>query len=147
MRFFLIVCVCVSSICVLSCSHEDAASKETIVVSQAHMYEPPPGQTRAAIYLRLENKSANESTLLHASTPAAGTTEIHHTVHEDGMMRMREVKHFKIKPGEISDFEPGGMHIMLFDVDPQPKSGEMIQLKLEFDTGVIDVPVIVKKIG
>ena len=44
--------------------------------------------------------------------------EIHETIDEDGMMRMRPVPSLHLAPGETVSLAPGGKHLMLFDFDP-----------------------------
>jgi copper(I)-binding protein len=105
----------------------------------------PPGQTRAAVYLRLENTQPRERMIQLVSTPIAGTAEVHRHFYEDGMMKMRAVPHARIAAGSVMAFEPGGYHIMLMDVAEAPKVGSRFPLTLEFDGAErLDVEVEVR---
>jgi copper(I)-binding protein len=104
-------------------------------VSDAHMNEMPPGQTRAAVYLRLENRSQRERMIHYVSTPVAGTAEVHRHLYEDGMMKMRAVPHASVAAASVMEFKPHGYHIMLLDVAEAPAIGSHFPLTLEFDGG------------
>mgnify|MGYP001217610419 FL=1 len=104
-------------------------------VSDAHMNAMPPGQTRAAVYLKLENPAPRERMIQYVATPIAGTTEVHRHFHEDGMMKMRAVPHARVAAQSTLEFKPGGYHIMLLDVAEAPEVGSRFPLTFEFDGG------------
>jgi len=115
-------------------------------VSDAHMNPVVPGQTSAAVYLRLENRAPRERMIQFISTPIAGTAEVHRHFHEDGMMKMRPVPHPRIAANATLEFKPGGYHIMLLDVAEAPAVGSRFPLTLEFDGGEhLDVDVEVRQ--
>jgi copper(I)-binding protein len=65
-------------------------------------------------------KGGNEATsLLAVSSPAAVRTELHEMKHEGGMMTMAPIKDVAIPAGATVKFEPGGKHIMLYDLSPE----------------------------
>lgn len=127
--------------CLCACQSEPGALWE---VSQAHMREPAPGQTRAAVYLRLKNLAAEDRHIQLLSTPVAGTAEVHRHTYEDGVMKMRPVAHAQVPAHSELAFAPGGYHIMLIDLADVPAVGGRFPLTFEFDAGaplVIDVEV------
>lgn len=101
--------------------------------TDAHMKAIPPGQTRAAVYLRLENTAPRERMIQLVSTPIAGTAEVHRHFHEEGMMKMRAVPHVRVAAKSTLEFSPGGYHIMLLDLAEAPEVGRRFPLTLEFD--------------
>ncbi len=115
-------------------------------ISQAHMMQMPPGQTRAAVYMSIKNIAKEPQFLVQASTEIAGATEIHNTVYEEGMMKMRRVNHLQFNPGDSTNFEPGGLHFMLLDVAEPPGVGESFNLVLELKNHSITVPVEVRAV-
>lgn len=119
-------------LCVLftACSKSPSSSWR---VTDVHMKAIPPGQTRAAVYLRLENTGAQERMIQLVSTPIASTAEVHRHFYEDGMMKMRAVPHARVGAKSILEFAPGGYHIMLMDVAEAPEVGSRFPLTLEFD--------------
>jgi periplasmic copper chaperone A len=103
------------------------------------------GQSRnSAAYMKLTNHGAEPDRLVAASTPIAGKVELHTTVRDGDVLRMREVKAINLKPGEAVNFAPGGMHMMLLDVEPL-KAGNSFTLTLQFEkAGKQDVTVAVR---
>jgi Uncharacterized protein conserved in bacteria len=104
-------------------------------VSDVHMNAMPPGQTRAAVYLKLENPAPRERMIQYVATPIAGTAEVHRHFYEDGMMKMRAVPHARVAAQSTLEFKPGGYHIMLLDVAEAPEVGSRFPLTFEFDGG------------
>lgn len=123
----------IALVCAMALSGCSDSSSSTWRVSDAHMKAMPPGQTAAAVYLRLENTAAQERSIQLVSTPIAGTAEVHRHFHEDGMMKMRAVPHVRISAKSVMEFTPGGYHIMLLDVAEPPEPGSRFPLTLEFD--------------
>lgn len=106
---------------------------------------PPIGQARnSAAYMTLTNRGSEPDRLLGASTAVAGKTELHTTIREGEVMRMREVQSIELKPGAEVKFAPGGLHVMLMDVQ-RLKAGESFTLTLQFEkAGKQDVTVAVR---
>ncbi|TVP91538.1 MAG: copper chaperone PCu(A)C [Pseudomonadaceae bacterium] len=141
-----------------------AALATTALLSQpllAHEYEHgdlhidhpwsramPSVATTGAAYLIIRNSGDSADTLLSASTPAAGHTELHEHVHEDGLMKMRELPEVEIAAGEQVEFKPGGYHVMLFNLQQPLDAGTEFPLTLTFaNAGEIEVNVHVEDNG
>lgn len=79
---------------------------------------PAVGQTVAASYGHITNGTEREVTVRSVRS-ALGRAELHETTGDaQGVMRMRErTEGFVLAPGATLTFEPGGAHVMLFDVD------------------------------
>ncbi len=91
----------------------------------------PPGQTRTAAYLSLNNAGAEVITVIGARADVAARTELHNSREVDGMMRMEPVATLSVEPGESIEFSPGGLHLMLLDLQRMPAVGERVSLCLE----------------
>lgn len=100
-----------------------------------------------AIYLELVNGTGADDRLVSASSPIAGDVETHETVHEGDVSRMvARPEGFVVPAGGKVRLEPGGKHLMLFDVSRPVKAGEAIPLQLTFErAGVVDVQVPVRE--
>lgn len=108
----------------------------------------PAVATTGAAYLVIRNSGENTDTLLSASTPAAGKTELHEHVHEDGLMKMRELPQVEIAAGEQVEFKPGGYHVMMFNLKQPLDAGTKFPLTLTFAiAGEIEVDVHVEDNG
>lgn len=104
------------------------------------------GQT-SAIYLTIDNPNRAADALHGASTDVAGAAELHQSVQDSqGVMSMHP-QHGVDVPGEDQViFAPGGLHIMLVNLNQDLKPGDTIELRLDFEkTGEIVIQVPVKE--
>jgi len=69
----------------------------------------------SAAYFQLRN-STKEVLSLTGIELAIGNAEIHESLIENGVMRMRSRDEINIAPGESVDFVPGGLHVMLMNL-------------------------------
>lgn len=109
---------------------------------------PTPGQVKnGAAYLRIVN-SGGADKLVGAATPAAKRVELHTHEHADGVMRMRQVKEIAVPAkGEVA-LKPGGLHVMLFDLEKPLHEGFGFPLTLTFEkAGKVEVIVQIEKPG
>lgn len=110
-------------------------SQADIVISDAVMPVPAPGQATAAVYLALSNNGTDTLVINHISAPVAEHIEVHRNLYEDGMMKMRPVNHLMINPGSRLLFTPGGYHLMVFGMANPLKSGDSFPITIEFEGG------------
>ena len=92
-----------------------------------------PGRPGAA-YLTIRN-GGEARVLKSVSTAKAERAEIHESKMEGGVMRMGKLDGLPLPAGATVSLAPGGMHIMLFGLDPALKAGDTIPLDLEFADG------------
>jgi len=117
-------------------SNEAASS---VVISQARLRPPLPGQTIAAGYFTLQSESADK--LLAVSSDVSERIELHNHINDGGVMRMRRLEGgVAIPAGGQIEFKPGGYHIMLFDAKMTDQT-EDVALTFKFETAG-DVTII-----
>ncbi len=104
-------------------------------VEEPYVREVPPGQMISASFMTLKNDTDKEIALIKASSDVAKTVELHEHVHEDGMMKMRQIPKIVIPANGITPLKPGGYHIMLIGLQRKIKAGDKVNLNLEFDNG------------
>lgn len=105
------------------------------------------GRTGAA-YLSVANKGRTPDRLLSARTTEATATELHATVRDGEVMKMRPAGIVDLPAGQTVRFEPGGLHVMLIGLVRPLKEGDRISLTLVFEkAGAIEVVVNVEKAG
>jgi copper(I)-binding protein len=86
--------------------------------------------------------------LVGASTPVAAMAEVHETVNDNGVMRMRPVALLPLQPGKAVVLKPGGYHIMLMGLKQQLKDGDTFPVTLSFEkNGSVTATVHVGKAG
>ncbi len=101
-----------------------------------HPYATPtlPGKDSAAAYVGLENRGREADRLLSASADIAATTEMHETVVDGDVMRMRPVGAIPIAAGATIAMTPGkGPHLMLGGLKQPLKEGDRFVLNLTFE--------------
>lgn len=106
----------------------------------------PPVAPTGAVYLDIENRGEHGDRLTGASTPIAGYVELHEHVHENGLMKMRQIDGLELAPGQSVEFTPGGYHVMLFDLKQPLTAGHEYPLTLIFQqAGEVEVMVKVQQ--
>lgn len=106
----------------------------------------PPVAPTGAAYMVIENRGETSDTLISASTPVAGYTELHEHVYQDDLMKMQRIEHVKIAPGEQVEFSPGGHHVMLFELKEPLVAGHSYPMTLTFErAGEVKIDVQVSK--
>ncbi|WP_421239302.1 copper chaperone PCu(A)C [Aeromonas enteropelogenes] len=94
----------------------------------------PPGTPNSAAFMVLKNDADQAVKLVAASSPAAGRAELHTHLHENGVMKMRQVESIEIPAkGEVV-LKPGSLHIMLFEIGTLSEQTPM-PLTLTLDDG------------
>jgi copper(I)-binding protein len=94
----------------------------------------PPGAKVGAGFMQLKNAGAADR-VVGASSPVAGRVEMHITVREGDVMKMREVKGFDVPAGGSFELKPGGAHLMLMELKRPIKKGERVPLTLKLEKG------------
>jgi copper(I)-binding protein len=109
-----------------------AAMAQTLTVIDAWVRATVPAQNATGAFLKLTIKGA-DATLIAASSPVAGVTQIHEMVMSEGVMRMREVTGgVPLKAGQSFELKPGGYHIMMMDLKQPVRAGDRVPLTLTF---------------
>ncbi len=109
------------------------AAAAQVVIEGAWVRALPPTQTRTAAYLMVRNAGADEVVISGASASVAGRVELHETLETEGMMRMQEQSEVRVPAGAAVSFVPGGLHLMLLDLDAMPAVGDAVELCLTVD--------------
>lgn len=90
-----------------------------------------PGRPAAA-YFTVEG-GPEPRTLVRVTADYAVRAEMHETMAGGGRMSMRPLAAVPVPAGQEVAFEPGGRHVMLFDLDRRAVPGTTTLLTLTFD--------------
>ena len=93
----------------------------------------PPGAKIAAGYMTIRNAAATPDKLVAASSPAAQSVQMHVTVKDGDIFRMREAKGYEIPARGGFELKPGGAHLMLVNIKAPFKDGAKVPLTLRFE--------------
>lgn len=109
---------------------DSQASSGEIHVSDGWVRETVPGQRVGSAYMTFA--SADEWTLVRATTPVATHVEVHEMTTGGGVMRMRKVDHLTVRAGVPTRLQPGGLHFMLHGLKNRLLSNTRAPFQLVF---------------
>lgn len=127
------------------------AFAEGVMVERAYAYETTATARAGAAYLTLMNHGVAADRLVEVRGDVAKRIEIHETVDEDGVMKMRGLKDgLPLPAGETVEMAPGGLHVMLMGLTAPLSKGEAVALTLVLESGAemqVTAPVIARGEG
>jgi copper(I)-binding protein len=103
-------------------------------VSEAWVRLPAVTGRPGAAYFTVQGGSEATS-LLAVSTPVAIRSELHEMQHDGEMMAMKPRKDVAIPAGTVVKLQPGGVHVMLYDIAPNVRPGTKVPLRIAFADG------------
>lgn len=103
-------------------------------VEQPWMRAAGQGATGGA-FMTLRNAGGQPDRLLSASSPAARAVELHATMRDGDVMRMRPVQAIEVPAGGSVTLQPGGLHVMLIGLVNAAEPGATVPLILNFERG------------
>jgi copper(I)-binding protein len=124
------------------------AFANSINIEDAYVRATPPNTQNSAAFMVIHNTLNKDVKLVSASSDIAQRVELHEHIHEDGMMKMRQVEEISIQSEQKVALKPGGYHVMFLGLKEALKEGNSVQFSLYFDNGdkiMIDAPI--KKIN
>jgi copper(I)-binding protein len=110
-----------------------ACSTETmppLVASDVNVTAPMPGMSMSAGYIVITNNTNNAIGISRVESPDYESVEIHESILEDGIAKMRQLDVLNIPANSAVTLERGGKHLMLM----RP-SGTSNQVSLNFYDG------------
>jgi periplasmic copper chaperone A len=109
----------------------------------------PRGAKVGVGFFSIVNIGNRADKLVSAASPAVERIEIHRTTMENGVMRMRHpAGGLELKPREVTELKPGGLHLMLIGLKQTIAKGDMLPLQLVFEgAGKVDVTLVAAGIG
>jgi copper(I)-binding protein len=123
-----------------------AAQEAAVVARDGWVRMPLPSKSEAALYMVLENHSAQRRFVVSATTDAAANAELHEMTMEKTVMRMTPVAKIGISAHGKTSFNPSGYHLMLFGLKTKPSIGDTINVTLKLDDGnTVPVTATVRK--
>jgi len=87
----------------------------------------------SAAYCGLHNMGDATDRLIAARAAGVGTIELH-KVEKKGYMMMSPVEGIEVPAGGMTHLEPGGFHLMLFDIETPLKEGDSVEMTLVFES-------------
>ena len=107
------------------------AAMGAVAASAGRLVLPAVKGRPGAAYLTLANRGTAAVTVVSLSIDRAGRAEIHRT--QGGTMT--PVERLEVAPGTSARFKPGGLHVMVFGLDPKLQAGGKAELTVTFANG------------
>jgi periplasmic copper chaperone A len=86
--------------------------------------------------------------LLGVSTPVADRAELHESMNDNGVMKMRPTDKLPVSPGKPLVLAPGGYHVMLMGLKRALREGERFPVTLTFEkAGAVTIEALVARAG
>jgi periplasmic copper chaperone A len=114
---------------------EAAAAATEPMITDAWIRSVPPSARMTAGYLSLYNPGPDELVIVGVESALFGSIELHGTVMEDGVARMRHQDSVTVPAGEVVRFEPGGLHLMLMQPREEIPSSGSIEMSVVLENG------------
>lgn len=101
----------------------------------------PAGTDTVAVYMTLHDDGAPDR-LTSVTTDAAGMAMLHESRNVNGVTEMRPVNSVPLPAGGTVMLRPGGLHVMLMDLNRRLVAGDTFNVTLTFEhTAPVTVPV------
>ncbi|WP_241242439.1 copper chaperone PCu(A)C [Thalassotalea sp. G2M2-11] len=118
-----------------------------VSVEHGYVRATIPGTKVSSAYMEIVNEGEKPVVLLSASGQISDRIEIHQHTMENGMMRMRQQDSLTIPAHDSVTLQPGGYHLMIFNVTQPLKVNDEITLTLHFkEAAAMTVTLPVKSI-
>lgn len=133
----------------IAASAHEVFTLGTLEISGGFTRATLPNAPVGAGYLTITNKGTADDTLVSASSPVAGMTQIHEMKMEGDVMKMNEVEGGIVIPaGQSVMLAPGGFHVMFMQLKEPLVEGAMVPVTLTFATaGTIEIELAVGSIN
>lgn len=123
-----------------------AAGDGKVRIENPQAAETPPGVKTGVVYLDIVNGGDADRLLGAKAEDVADHVELHATLMEGDMMRMRKVETIDLAGGATTSLKTGGLHIMLIDLKQPLRADQSFPLTLRFEkAGVTQVSVPIRK--
>ena len=123
------------------------AAVGTLAISGGFVRASPKMVSAGAGFMQITSTGPADR-LLGFSSPVCDHGELHTHIHDNGMMRMRQIEAIDIPAGGTAILEPGGLHLMFIDLVEPLVEGETVPVTLVFEqAGEVEISLSVKGAG
>lgn len=123
------------------------AQAPTVAVTDAWARATTSTARVGGVFLTMK-ASAGEDRVVSAASPVTEKIELHETIRDGGVMKMREVPRLMVSADEPTVLKPGAYHIMLIGLKRPLNRGETFPLTITFEKAPpVTVTVTVQAAG
>ena len=108
-----------------ACSGDKQTEEKTaegipgLKITNARLVLPAVTGNPGAVYFDLANNGDRALAIRNVEVLGTKSAQMHEMAEWDGKMVMGEMGPLTVQPSEKVSFEPGGRHVMVFDIDPK----------------------------
>lgn len=117
-------------------------AKDIVSIENAWVRPTNTGQDVGAAYMTFV--STQDTTLVRAESNVTKSIEIHSMTMQNGVMKMRMMETLPLTANKPYKLEPGGFHLMLFDLKKPLTEGEQVNFELTFKSNNVEFKQQVK---
>lgn len=126
----------------------EEANPTGLTISNARLMLPPVSGNPAAIYFDLKNEGTRPVAVRRADVADAKSASMHDMMEYNREMTMADMGPLTVPVGETVKFEPGGKHVMAFELSPELTAGSTTELTLTVAGGdKVSFPIPVQAAG
>ncbi len=128
------------SLALAACTSEPEPVEEPdgvpgLSVSNARMMLAPVSGNPAAVYFDVDYQADRGLSISRAHVEGAQSATLHAYGEWEGKMQMAEAMPIAMTKGDTIKFEPGGLHVMAFDVAPDIEPGDTVEVTITVSGG------------
>ncbi len=116
-------CLLVAAVCA-----SGAAAAQNVTVNEPWVRGTVPQQKATGAFMQLVSDA--DATLVGAQSSVAGKVELHTTIMQDGVAKMRPVPRLDLPANKPVSLVPGEYHIMLLDLKQPLEAGQSVPITL-----------------
>ncbi len=107
----------------------------SVNVEGAYVRHMPPTQSVTGAFMTFRNTTDADREIVSAESDVAERVELHTHLHDNGVMKMRQVEKIEVPARGETVLAPGGFHVMLIGLKQPLELGQMVDIKFNFDDG------------
>jgi len=144
MRRFLMIALVLPIFAVVGCAEQVGG----ISVDNAYSFATSATQKNGVVGGIIRNNGARDIVIVSARGDVSERIELHTHLHENGVMKMRQVESYTIPANGALTLGPMGEHVMLMGLKQKFNTGDAFTIQLiDSNDGVHDVNVLVRAPG
>ena len=139
---------CTLTIGAIFASATGALANDILVIDAFARASATPNPMSGAAYISVQNNSAEADRLVAISAVGVGSIMLHETVMTGDVSKMNETAAQNIPPQGALTMKPGGLHLMLMEMEKPLRKGESLTVVLTFEkAGALEVVVPIASVG
>lgn len=110
-----------------------------VEITDVKIFAPMPGSSSGVAYMTISNNGSEPVAVQSARSPQFARVEMHQTIVEDGVSKMRPLGTVTVPPGDAVRFEQGGRHFMMMGAESQTGPGSPVTIEIAHTNGLLIV--------